>query len=146
MRAPAHLLAAAATFAMSCAHCSRYPESKMLPLAAALTKLTAACEGTLQFGENAADLDGDALLHAATHDDPSLLGPFSGWVIKVVNVDHHAVVLLCDGLDRGVLEDVGCTGKPDAHHWQHKELPGCRVTLDVRAACADPPEKDPPAE
>lgn len=110
------------------------PES-MYVTASALTKLSASVESTVRYKNPPEDISDSDLLKLATRHDPSLLGPFAGYTIKVLREDRHAVVLVCseDGT-RGLLEDAGCTAAMDKHVWQVKEN-ACVFTLSVREVC-----------
>jgi hypothetical protein len=102
--------------------------------ASALTKLSAAVEGTVRYQSPPDTLSDQELLKLSTEDDPSLLEPFTGYVLKVNREFNHAIVLVCnsDGT-RGLLEDAGCTAAMDNHLWQ-KNVP-CTFTLRSDVVC-----------
>lgn len=102
--------------------------------ASALTKLTTAVEATVRYQSVPNTLSDQELLKLSTEDDPSLLEPFTGYVLKVNKKFNHAIVLVCnsDGT-RGLLEDAGCTAAMDNHLWQ-KNVP-CTFTLRSEVLC-----------
>lgn len=108
----------------------------MYVTASALTKLTASVESTVRYKNPPDDIADEELLRLATEHDPSLLAPFSGYVIRVLREDRHAAVLVCseDG-SSGLLEDIGCTAAMDKHLWQI-EGSGCMFTTSPAIACA----------
>lgn len=104
--------------------------------ASALTKLSSAVEGTVRY-ENLPDtLNDQDLLKLSTEDDPSLLEPFNGYVMKINREFNHAIVLVCnsDGT-QGLLEDAGCTAAMDSHLWQKKA--SCLFTIQSNVVCAE---------
>jgi hypothetical protein len=110
-------------------------QETMLTQASALTKLSSATEALVRYGQPHAGMDDAALLAEATRDDPALLTPFAAYQVRVLNQDRHAVVLVCtkDG-GRALLEDAGCTGKMDVHHWEKAAAP-CAFSVSVPATC-----------
>ncbi|PKP60086.1 hypothetical protein CVT91_05610 [Candidatus Atribacteria bacterium HGW-Atribacteria-1] len=104
--------------------------------ASALTKLSASVESTVRYKNPPDNIPDEDLLKLATEHDPSLMAPFSGYTVKVLREDRHAVVLVCseDGA-LGLLEDVGCTAAMDKHLWQ-VEGSDCSFTLSPSSACA----------
>jgi hypothetical protein len=111
------------------------PES-MYVTASALTKLSASMESTVRYKNPPDDISDEDLLKLATEHDPSLLAPFSGYVVRVLREDRHAAVLVCseDGTT-GLLEDAGCTAPMDRHAWQSAENP-CEFKLSLKELCA----------
>lgn len=110
-------------------------ESKLMPLASSLTKLTAAVEATVAFKKNAPSGSRDQeLVRVATAHDPSLVEPFTGHTIRAEDRGGHAAVLICskDGT-KALFEDIGCTAKVDKHHWESNAT--CEFTLDVAEVC-----------
>jgi len=110
-------------------------QETMLIQASALTKLSSATEALVRYGQPQAGLDDAALLAEATREDPALLAPFSEYQVRVLSQDRHAVVLVCtkDG-GRALLEDAGCTGKMDVHHWEKAAVP-CAFSVSVPTTC-----------
>lgn len=104
--------------------------------ASALTKLSASVESTVRYKNPPDDISDEELLKLATEHDPSLMAPFSGYTVRVLREDRHAVVLICseDGT-LGLLEDIGCTAAMDKHLWQ-VEGSNCSFTLSSSSACA----------
>lgn len=117
-----------------CATIGHQDDEAMYMKASALTKLSAAVEGTVRYEGLPANLSDDALLKLSIEDDPDLLEPFNGYLLKVNKNFRHAIVLLCspDGT-QGLLEDAGCTAKMDVHLWQQK-MP-CAFTLSADKVC-----------
>jgi hypothetical protein len=107
----------------------------MLTQASALTKLSSAMESLIRYGQPQPGLDDATLLAEGTREDPALMTPFAGFKVRVLNKDRHAVVLVCtkDG-QRALLEDAGCTGKMDVHHWELAAAP-CEFSVSVANAC-----------
>lgn len=104
--------------------------------ASALTKLSSAVEGTVRYESLPDTLSDQDLLKLSTEDDPSLLEPFNGYVLKVNREFNHAIVLVCnsDGT-QGLLEDAGCTAAMDSHLWQ--KTASCAFTLQSDVACVE---------
>ncbi|WP_341502468.1 hypothetical protein [Gallaecimonas sp. GXIMD4217] len=113
-----------------CAGADRGEE--LLPLASALTKLSAAVEAQVRYGQAPADLDDQALLALATGHDPGLLAPFAGYELRVRRDNGHGLVLVCDD-GRALLEDAGCTGPLDAQRWH--QASACDFSLELAAIC-----------
>lgn len=102
--------------------------------ASALTKLTTAVEGTVRYESLPDTLSDQELLKLSTEDDPSLLEPFDGYVLKINREFNHAIVLVCnvDGT-QGLLEDAGCTAAMDNHLWQKNV--SCTFTIRSDVTC-----------
>jgi NADPH-dependent curcumin reductase CurA len=67
-------------------------------------------------------------------DDPSLLVPFEGLVVKAKCKNNHAIVLVCDSDGKMTLmEDVGCTIKID--YKAEESARACKFSIQVEAAC-----------
>jgi hypothetical protein len=66
-------------------------------------------------------------------EDPGLLAPFEGYVLKARIEDKTAVILLCspNGME-GIIEDVTCTTRPDMH--RPTKSP-CMYMLDIKRVC-----------
>jgi len=66
-------------------------------------------------------------------NDPNLLKPFEGYILKARIQDSVGVILLCspDGKE-GVIEDVSCTTRPDS--FRPTGSP-CDYFLDARRVC-----------
>lgn len=109
---------------------------EMYIAASALTKLSASVESTVRYKNPPENISDEELLQLATEHDPSLMTPFSGYTVRVLREDRHAVVLICseDGT-LGLLEDIGCTAAMDKHLWQ-VEGSDCNFTLTSSSACA----------
>ena len=102
--------------------------------ASALTKLSAAVEATVQYDEPDINLSDKELLSLSTQDDPSLLEPFAGYVLRVNREFNHAIILACnaDGT-KGLLEDAGCTASLDKYLWENNSP--CIFTLSTSKVC-----------
>lgn len=123
---------------VGCREDSASDREQMLQLASALTKLSAAVESSCRYKNPPADLRDEGLVELATRHDPKLLQPFHEYLLKAKCEEAHGVVLLCSKDDRALIEDSGCSGALDIHHWQ-SELPrACAFALPVRAACKVP--------
>jgi hypothetical protein len=109
---------------------------EMYIAASVLTKLSASVESTVRYKNPPENISDEELLQLATEHDPSLMTPFSGYTVRVLREDRHAVVLVCseDGT-AGLLEDIGCTAAMDKHLWQ-VEGSDCNFTLTSSSACA----------
>jgi hypothetical protein len=103
--------------------------------ASSLTKLAAAMESYVRYGEPPAGASEAELLAAGTRHDARLLGDLAGLKLRLLSQDRHAVLLVCsqDG-ERALLEDAGCTGKMDVHRWERDKAP-CEFTLAVKTVC-----------
>ena len=121
---------------IGCAVYGTSNDEDMYTLASALTKLSASVESTVRYKDPPQNLSDSELLDLATRHDPRLLQPFTGYTLRVLREEHHAIVLVCtkDGT-HALLEDAGCTGELDVHLWQNKPQPACEFTLTVRQAC-----------
>lgn len=66
-------------------------------------------------------------------ENPELLEPFNGYVLRARIQDGVGVILLCskDGKE-GIIEDVSCTTRPDTHRPSGSP---CTYLLDVKAVC-----------
>jgi hypothetical protein len=103
--------------------------------ASSLTKLSAAMESYVRYGDPPAAATEDELLAAGTRHDARLMGDLAGLKIRLLRQERHAVVLVCSGNgERALLEDAGCTGKMDAHRWEQDNAP-CEFRLAVNAVC-----------
>ncbi len=102
--------------------------------ASALTKLSAAVEATVRYDNVPNTLSDQELLMLSTQDDPALLEPFNGYVLKVNREFNHAIVLMCNEEGtKGLLEDAGCTAPMDNHLWQKNAL--CTFTIHLDVVC-----------
>jgi hypothetical protein len=120
--------------------CATMPEAKrdseMYQRASALTKLSAAMEAYVRFGNPAPSLTSEEMLAEGTAHDPALLTNVGDFTIKVLARERHAVVLMCTKAgDSALLEDAGCTAPLETHHWQQARR-ACNFTVDVAIVCA----------
>lgn len=103
--------------------------------ASALTKLSAAVETTVSLDMPDDSVSDEEILKTSTEDDPSLLDPFAGYLLKINRDSGHAVILMCTSDGKvGLLEDAGCTAKMDEHLWQKRN--SCQFTLSAAALCS----------
>lgn len=109
----------------------------MLVAASALTKVAAAAEASVRYGNPPETLSDEEFLGFATAHDPGLLEPFSRYRLKALRKDRHVVILLCDadGMT-ALIEDAGCTGVSDQHHWKTVPSAPCSFTLEPSVLCA----------
>lgn len=114
-------------------------EGEMLIAASALTKVAAAAEASVRYGNPPENLSDEEFLIYATAHDPVLLQPFAKYRLKALRQDRHAVVLVCsaDGAI-ALIEDSGCTAQSDRHHWRTIPAPACMFTLEPRKICPAP--------
>jgi hypothetical protein len=118
------------------AFADRIDESTMLPLAAALTKLSRAVDAAVRYDSGAAALPEQELLKSSTAHDPSLLEPFAEYAVGLsVRTPDSSVLVCTKDRSRGLLEDAGCTAPLDRHLWQAPEPLACRPVLDLAAVC-----------
>lgn len=111
-------------------------KEEMYIRASALTKLTAAVESMVRYKNPSALWTDEELLAAATAHDPHLLLNMRGYKLSVLNRNKHAVVLVCTiSGERALLEDAGCTGPMDRHHWQQSSP--CDFSLSIDTVCGD---------
>jgi hypothetical protein len=112
-------------------------EEEMLIVASALTKVAAAAEASVRYGNPPENLSDEEFLGFATAHDPGLLEPFSRYRLKALRKDRHVVILLCDADGvTALIEDAGCTGVSDRHHWKIVPSATCSFTLEPSALCA----------
>jgi hypothetical protein len=87
--------------------------SKFKELGPSLLRLTSAVEGVAErpevYGFKRGE-SGEKCIHFGVEDDPSLLTPFEGFLVKAKCETKHAIVLICDAEGKKALfEDAGCT-------------------------------------
>lgn len=130
------LFVASVLLVTGCVSTPQKDEAETMYIAAsALTKLSTSVESTVRYKQPPENISDQELLALATAHDPSLLTPFSGYTIKVLREDRHAVVLICsENSVRGLLEDAGCTAAMDKHLWQ-TESSDCKFTLSLATVC-----------
>lgn len=111
-------------------------EEEMLIAASALTKLAAAAEASVRYGNPPENLSDEEFLQFATAHDPALLRPFAQYRLKALRQDRHTVILVCsaDGLI-ALIEDAGCTAQSDRHHWKQAPPPPCNFTVKPGPLC-----------
>lgn len=109
---------------------------EMMVMASRLTKLSAAVESTVRYKNPPANLDENELLQLSVRHDPQLLENFTGFKVRVLSQDRHAIVLVCTKeADRSLLEDAGCTSAMDKHHWRDSPQSACNFTMDTETDC-----------
>lgn len=77
---------------------------------------------------------GEECMRLGVEDDPSLLVPFAGLVVKAKCENKHAILLVCDADGSKVLmEDAGCTTMLD----YRAEMPvrPCDFSAQIEEAC-----------
>lgn len=121
------------------------PEQKhaeeILTAASALTKVAAAAEASVRYGNPPENQPDAEFLTFATAHDPALLQPFSKYQLISKRKDRHAIVLMCSGDGAiALIEDAGCTAQVDRHHWQVTPAPSCTFTLEPAKLCPAPKE------
>ncbi len=103
--------------------------------ASKLTKLSAVMQSYIRYGNPTPGSSEQRLLAEGTREQPELLNEFSGFKLKVLTQDRHVVVLMCTKSgDRALLEDAGCTGKLEHHHWEKADTP-CNFTISIPQVC-----------
>jgi hypothetical protein len=114
-------------------------EEEMLIAASALTKVAAAAEASVRYGNPPENLSNDEFLKFATAHDPALLQPFAKYRLRALRQERHAVILVCssDG-SIALIEDAGCTAQSDRHHWRAMPAPSCVFTLESGKVCPAP--------
>jgi hypothetical protein len=109
--------------------------SEMYVRASALTKLAAAMESYIRYDHPLASLSEAELLAEGTKHNPGLLTNMGEYRIRVLSRDRHAVILMCTKAgDRALLEDAGCTGELEVHHWKNGDVP-CEFSVSVASVC-----------
>jgi hypothetical protein len=82
------------------------------------------------------DLDGVALVAAATAHDPTLMAAFKNWYVTAHKQNGFTSVLVCDSERRyAVLEDTACTSRLDATLWREQPQTSCDFKLDLPVLC-----------
>ncbi len=115
------------------------PQQEMLIKASALTKVAAALEASVRFGNATPDLSETELLNYATSHDPDLLTPFQDYALRARRVGNLSSVLMCSkDAQTALLEDAGCSPKFDEHLWERSPQLPCAFQLDLAKACAAP--------
>ena len=102
-------------------------DQRFQPLAATASDLARAVMRFAQeHPQEAASIDDQELVRQATADDPKLLEPYAGLVVRGT-VD--GVILVCEGDGkRGIFEDAECTDIVDKILWSDRNPP-CQFTL-----------------
>lgn len=131
------VILAAAIILAACVLISGADESeRMLTLGSALTKLSASAESTERYKGPPKNISDAEFLALATRHDPTLLQPFSGYAVRVLRQERHAVVLVCTGDGtQALLEDAGCTAKLDRHAWKSSPAGPCEFSVRVEDVC-----------
>ena len=117
-----------------------YGEEEMLISAAAVTKISAAAEASLIYGEPSETLSDAEFLTQSVAHDPGLLAPLSAYQVKAMRQSGHTAILMCsqDGAI-ALLEDAGCTAAMDRHHWRDDPKSPCVFTMDLAQVCPAAP-------
>jgi len=123
-------------FNIGCTCCIADDSENMLPLASALTKLSATVESTVRYKNPPVGISDADLLILSTQHDPRILEPFSDFTVRVLNQDRHAVVLVCNKEGKyGLLEDAGCSPEIDKHLWKEQPPVPCQFSLSPSNVC-----------
>ncbi|WP_020678084.1 hypothetical protein [Geopsychrobacter electrodiphilus] len=103
----------------------------------AMLRLSSAVQGVAERPEDYGFTPGgtgEECIHLAVEDDPGLLTPFEGYILKAKCESLQAVVLLCDSQGRNVLmEDAGCTAQLDSR--AEGILRACSFSLETTQVC-----------
>ena len=106
-------------------------ERSMATASSDLLRLSYAVQGEIMRGA----APGSDLVGLACERDPSLCSPLSDYRITVKREGEDAVLLLCTADQRrALLEDIACTPRMDAIHWEKGNVP-CQFTLRAAGAC-----------
>lgn len=116
---------------------------EMMVMASRLTKLSTAVESTVRYKKPPADLNENELLQLSVKHDPQLLENFTGFKVRVLSQDRHAIVLVCSKEGgRSLLEDAGCTSAMDRHHWRDSPQSACNFTINAVTDCPKGAQQD----
>lgn len=106
-------------------------------IASSLTKLSAAVDAVVRYDDLPPDASDSLIWKKVQASNPSLLGDFDGYSLKLTRVGVDSEVLVCDGAGRiAFLEDAGCTAKLDLHHWSREASVPCEQVLSLKEVCA----------
>lgn len=121
---------------VACSSIAGDRDSEMNNAASALTKLSAAVDGTVRHGDPSPLMPESDLLAMSVADEPSLLTPFQNFTVDVRREGHDSSVLICnsDGTV-ALLEDAGCTSALDLHHWRASPSLPCNFTVSPQLMC-----------
>jgi len=123
-------------FTTGCTCCIANDTEDKFTLASALTKLTAAVEATVRYENIPPGISDVELLKLSTKDDPRLIEPFSGYLMKTLVQDRHAAVLVCNETgNSAILEDAGCTSIMDKNHWKDTAGAPCAFSIKLAEIC-----------
>lgn len=104
-----------------------------LPLLRLTSAVDGVCERPDVYGF-ALGGSGEELIRLAVGDDPSLLVPFGGLVVKAKCEKNHSIVLVCDSEGKMTLmEDAGCTIKID--YRAEEPARACEFSIQAEAVC-----------
>jgi hypothetical protein len=110
-------------------------QDEMYIQAAALRRVSLAVEA-LRYENVPVEMENAELLTFATRHEPRLLEGFDNYVLKAELRNRHSLLLLCDSTGKkALIEDTGCTGPVDVHHWQKPVLPPCEFTIIIEEVC-----------
>lgn len=77
---------------------------------------------------------GEECIRLGVEDDPSLLIPFKGFVVKAKCENKYAILLVCDSEGiKTLMEDAGCTTLLD--YRAEKPVRPCDFSAQVEEAC-----------
>ena len=113
----------------------------MYILGAALRKLSESVEATVRYEDPPVGIADSELLDMATKHDPTLLVPFDGYKLQVLQQNRHAIIMVCDKEGRiGLLEDAGCSSPMEKYLWNEDPQNPCKSTINIAEVC---PELEP---
>lgn len=117
-----------------------FNEAELMTAAVALTKVSAAAEANLRYGEPSDALSDAEFLTQSVAHDPGLLRPIDRYQVKATRHGGHVAILVCsqDGAI-ALLEDAGCTAAMDRHRWRDQPRSPCAFKLDLAQLCAAAP-------
>jgi len=110
-----------------------FSDEKMQPLAATAFDLARVVRlYAVNNPDNIANLDDQELVRKATAYDPSLMGPYEGFIVRGL---PSGVVLVCsaDG-KHGLIEDAACSPVVDSMRWKIEEST-CEFQVNLDEAC-----------
>ena len=113
-----------------------YDEEEMLILASALTKVTAAFDSYVRYGDINESASVDDLFKSSVEHDPGLLSPFANFHLEPVHHEGGGYLLMCPvDKSEALLADAGCTGSFDQHLWQTPQHEACALPADLPLQC-----------
>lgn len=111
-----------------------YDASEMEPLTAALTKVASKFDAfTLEAGDNA---NVEAVREDLYSSNTALMSMFSDKKLLFHIDGTYGSVVMCDEAgNEALVEDAGCSEKPDYEPWKLSEAQPCKFSLDLQKTC-----------